>query len=129
MDRLTVDGIDLYALATPDSVKIGPEIIDAKTTGRASSNAEMHRQIVGDKDQIEATFPSLGHADCQKIVQLAYRTFVSVDYISPGRGQRRGVQFYVKIDKPTLGLPKYLPRTRRKEPWTWDSLKITLTEK
>lgn len=129
MAKLTVEGIDLYRLASPDSVKIGPEIIDAKSTGRTASTAEMHRQIVGDKEQIEVSFPSLGQADCQRVVQLAYREFVSVDYLSPGRGERYGVQFYIKVDKPSLGLPKYLPRTGRREPWTWDGLKVTLTEK
>lgn len=127
--RVVADGFDLYRLATPGSVKIAPQVIDAKSTGRTASTAEMHREIVGDKDQIEMSFPSLCQADCQRIVQMAYKKFVPVDYISPGRGERYEVYFYVKIDAPSLELPKFLPRTGRREPWTWDGLKVTLTEK
>ena len=126
---LDVEGIDFYRLTTPDSVEIGPQIIDAPNTGRAANSGEMYRKIVTDKDQIKAAFPCLGQADCQSIVSLAYREFVTVNYMSPGRGQRYGVQFYIKVDPPKLGLPKFLPRTGRKEPWTWDGLQVTLTEK
>ena len=126
-DRCIVNGVDCWGLAKPGGVTIGPNTVDAKTSGRAELNAEMHRKLVAVKDKIVIKFRNLSQEEAQRVSQAVYHEFVTVSYISPRYGVRDGVMFYAQANAPTLTVPM---RIKGKwEPWTWEGLELTLTEK
>lgn len=125
--RCVVNGVDCWGLAKPDGVTIGPNTVDAETSGRNRGNAEMHRQLVAVKDKIVIKFRNLSQAESQAVSDAIYHNFVSVSYISNRYGPRDNVQFYAQANAPTLTTPM---RIKGKwEPWTWAGLELTLTEK
>lgn len=126
-DRCIVNGADCWGLAKPDGVKIGPNPVDAKTSGRAELNAEMHRKLVSVKDKIVINFRNLSQEECQRVIQAVYHEFVTVSYVSPRYGVRDNVEFYAQVNAPTLTVPMRLKG--KWEPWTWAGLELTLTEK
>ena len=42
--------LNLWGLAKPGGVKIGPNTVDDKNSGRSSNDAKMHRKIVAQKE-------------------------------------------------------------------------------
>lgn len=126
-DRLIIDGLDSWGLAKPGGVSIGPNVVDAETSGRAHSNAEMHRQIVSVKDKIVVKYRNLSPDEAPGVIQSVYKEFVPVSYISPRYGPRENVLFYVQANAPTLTLPMWIKG--KWVPWSWEGLELTLTEK
>lgn len=125
--RCVVNGVDCWGLAKPDGVTIGPNTVDAKTSGRAELNAEMHRKLVAVKDKIVIKFRNLSQEECQRVIRAVYQEFVLVSYVSPRYGVRNNVEFYAQVNTPTLTVPMRLKG--QWEPWTWAGLELTLTEK
>lgn len=118
--------LNLWGLAKPGGVKIGPNTVDDKNSGRSSNDAKMHRKIVAQKETITEDFRNLSQAECESVMAMVREEFVALDYLSPMYGQRRNVLFYAKPNYPTLTLPmtvkgQYLP-------WTWEGLTVTFTE-
>lgn len=124
--KLWSGGVDLWAMAKPGEVKFGINPTDAPTSGRATSNALMHRAIVGVKDKITVAFRPLCQAESEAICALVYRAFIPVDYISPRYGQRYDVMFYAQVSSPSLTNPMVIKGTLY--PWAWDGLELTLVE-
>lgn len=127
MDRLKVNGLDLWAMGVPDSMTVVPEPVDHKNTGRGDMDAVMRRKIVSVKDQISIKLRPLTQPEAEAVTKLVYTEFVSVSYLSPRYGQRTGVQFYAKIKSPTLSLPMTIKGKR--VDWAWKGAEVTLTEK
>lgn len=127
MDRLKAGGVDLWSIAKPDGVTIGPNIVDDKNTGRNDNTAEMHRRIVAAKEKIVIKFAPLSQANMSKVAALVYQTFVNVNYYSPRYGQRTGVPFYAQINTPTLSNPMWIKG--RNENVVWKEAELTLVEK
>lgn len=127
VDRLIIDGLDSWGLAKPGGVKIGPNVVDAETSGRAKINAEMHREIVSVKDKILVNYRNLTPDESPQVLRAVYKKFVPVSYISPRYGPRENVLFYVQANAPTLTLPMWIKG--KWVPWSWEGLELTLTEK